>query len=250
MWLCKLLPVLAVLAHGPLVASSHLTLVAGLPGGTHFDGGVLKRRGGHCHLVPTLHGHKPITLTRSTLTFIFTHGRLWLFLFLTSCLSLSLAFLFVEVINEEFVCFWDDEKAIKPTAERELWALSSLEIAMNRCLSGPPVTEIGKVLRDADPLQINSRLWIETWRSLPWGWALPLQCGPGRGRIRRWRGWWGHRHTGQPPGRGRHPQHAGIRKKMHRLKSHKRGIPRQFKTIMALCFIFSVQKQGSREPRI
>lgn len=56
----KLLPVLAVLSHGPLVSSGHLTLIAGLAGGTHFNGGVLKRRGCHCHLVATL--HRSVTL--------------------------------------------------------------------------------------------------------------------------------------------------------------------------------------------
>lgn len=50
-----LLPVLAVLGHGPFVSSGHLTLIAGLAGGTHFNGGVLKRRGCHCHLVAALH---------------------------------------------------------------------------------------------------------------------------------------------------------------------------------------------------
>lgn len=53
--LCKLQPVLAVLAHSPLVSSSHLTLVAGLAGRTHFNGGVLKRCSCHSHLVTTLH---------------------------------------------------------------------------------------------------------------------------------------------------------------------------------------------------
>lgn len=53
--LLNLLPFLAVLAHSPLVSSCHLTFVAGLAGRTHFNGGVLKRRGCHRHLVSTLH---------------------------------------------------------------------------------------------------------------------------------------------------------------------------------------------------
>lgn len=57
---CELLPVLAVLAHGPLVSSGHLTLIAGLAGRANFNGGVLKRRGCHRHLVSTL--RKSITL--------------------------------------------------------------------------------------------------------------------------------------------------------------------------------------------
>lgn len=50
-----LLPVLAVLSHGPPVPAGHLTLVAGFAGRTHFNGGVLKRRGCYRHLVSTLH---------------------------------------------------------------------------------------------------------------------------------------------------------------------------------------------------
>lgn len=50
-----LLPVLAVLAHGPLVPAGHLTLVAGFASRTHFNGGVLKRRGCYRHLISTLH---------------------------------------------------------------------------------------------------------------------------------------------------------------------------------------------------
>lgn len=61
--MCKLVPVLALLAHGPLVSSGHLTLVAGLAGRTHFNGSVFKRCGCHCHLVPTL--HRSMTLNDS-----------------------------------------------------------------------------------------------------------------------------------------------------------------------------------------
>jgi len=49
------IPVLALLGHRPFVSTGHLTLVAGLTGRAHFNGGVLKRRGCHCHLVATLH---------------------------------------------------------------------------------------------------------------------------------------------------------------------------------------------------
>lgn len=55
---CQLLPLLAVLAHRPLVSSGHLTLVAGLTGRTHFNRGVLKRCGCDSHLVATLHRSK------------------------------------------------------------------------------------------------------------------------------------------------------------------------------------------------
>lgn len=48
------LPVLAVLPHGPLVPTGHFTLVASFACRTHFDGGVLKRRGCDGHLVSTL----------------------------------------------------------------------------------------------------------------------------------------------------------------------------------------------------
>lgn len=60
---CKLVPVLALLAHSPLVSSGHLTLVASLAGGTHFNGSVFKRRGCHRHLVSTL--HRSMTLNDS-----------------------------------------------------------------------------------------------------------------------------------------------------------------------------------------
>lgn len=48
------LPVLAVLSHGPLVPTRHFAFVASFARRTHFNGGVLERRGCHCHLVSTL----------------------------------------------------------------------------------------------------------------------------------------------------------------------------------------------------
>ena len=74
-------PVLAVLSHGPLISSGHLTLVAGFAGWTHFNGGVLKRRGGHRHLVSTL--YRSVTLNyfytdahKYSLTSLFTCRKL------------------------------------------------------------------------------------------------------------------------------------------------------------------------------
>ena len=55
MSLCDVL--LPLLGPGALVAARHLGPVAGLAGGAHLDGGVLKRGGGHRHLTATLRKH-------------------------------------------------------------------------------------------------------------------------------------------------------------------------------------------------